>query len=395
MKFIYINKGASPSKFSEYLKKHNNILQQQGQKYNQLLMEGLVENGAEVLSISSRPLNRSMERKTFMKKETEHENGIDYHYVSYINLPVFRNMSVFLNVFFKTLFLKVDRKDTVVVCDALNIAASFAALLASRLRRLHASAIVTDVPCHRPSNAKVPTSQKINLWLMKQFDSYLLLTEQMSLVVNPKKRPYVVLEGHSDISMKDVENTLENKYSTRVCIYAGTLRRIYGIKDLVYGFIAANVPNTELHIYGNGDFLPELKELATKHDNVKYMGIAPNKEIVQAELKATLLVNPRPTHEDYTKYSFPSKNMEYMASGTPVLTTKLPGMPQDHLEHVYLIEEESAKGIEKALKQLLNKPAEELHQKGIHAKRFVLQEKNNVKQAKKWIDALKPLLASK
>ena len=75
MKFIYINKGASPTRFAGYLKKYNNRLQQQGQKYNQLLMEGLVENGAEVFSLSSRPLNRSMERRVYVKKEAEEEKA--------------------------------------------------------------------------------------------------------------------------------------------------------------------------------------------------------------------------------------------------------------------------------------------------------------------------------
>ena len=46
---------------------------------------------------------------------------------------------------------------------------------------------------------------------MKKFRSYLLLTEQMNEVVNPQNRPHIVLEGHADVSMKQVENCLEEK----------------------------------------------------------------------------------------------------------------------------------------------------------------------------------------
>lgn len=391
MKFIYINRGASPSKFENYLKKYNNNLQQQAQKYNQLLMEGLVKNGAVVNSISSRPIGRSIDKKIFFKKEKDTENGIDYHYVSFINFPILRNLTVFFNVFFKVLFMKKSKKETVVICDALNIAASSAACLAAKICGIHKIGIVTDVPCHRPNDTEPSLAQKINLWLMKRFDSYLLLTEQMSDVVNPKKRPYVVLEGHSDIDMANVENSLENKYESKVCLYAGSLRKIYGIGSLVDGFIQANVPNTELHIYGAGEFSKDLAELTQKYSNIKYFGIAPNTEVVQAELKSSLLVNPRPTGEDYTKYSFPSKNMEYMASGTPVLTTKLPGMPSDHLEHVYLIEKENAEGISEKLREILSKTKEELHEKGKDAKTFVLEEKNNIKQSKKLIDMIEDI----
>ena len=388
MQFIYINKGTSPSRFEKYLKQYNNSLQQQAQKYNQLLMEGLIENGSEVFSISTRPLNRAIDKRLFFKKEIEEEKGIHYHYVSFINCPIFRNITVFSNVFFKVLFMKKKHNETVVICDALNIAASSAACLAAKLTGAPTVGIVTDVPCHRPSSEKPSFSQKINLWLMKNFDSYLLLTEQMNSIVNPKNKPYVVLEGHADLAMSNEKNELSNKYPKKVCMYAGSLRRIYGIENLTKGFLDADIPNSELHIYGAGDFQENLKKISENHPSVKYMGLAPNKEIVQSEIKATLLINPRPTNEDYTKYSFPSKNMEYMASGTPVLTTKLPGMPNDHLDHVYLIEEESAEGIKNALLYIFSKTDEELHEKGKKAKAFILKKKNNVEQAKKLLNML-------
>ena len=390
MQIIYVYGGCSPKKYKEYVEVKGVRVQQQSQKYNQLLMEGLVSNGVRVDAISSRPINRAVDKRMLFKGEKDAECGINYNSVGFINYSILRKLTVFVNTFFKTLFFKTE-KDCAVICDALNIAASFGALFAAKLRGKKTVGIVTDVPCHRPNNTKIPMSEKINLWLMKRFDSYLLLTEQMNDIVNPKRRPYVVLEGHADISMNEVDNRLEEKYPQKVCFYAGTLRKIYGIESLVRGFLAADVPNTELHIYGDGDFRPELEKLAKENENVKYLGIAPNSEIVKAELKATLLVNPRPTNEDYTKYSFPSKNMEYMASGTPVLTTKLPGMPKEYYEYIYLLEEETADGVCEALKAIFAKSPEELHQKGMEAKEFALREKNNVKQAEKLLKLIKDL----
>lgn len=388
MQIIYINNGMSPNKFSEFLKKYNNQLGQQSQKYNQLLMEGFMANGRQVQCVSSRPINRKITTQKFFKGERENENGIEYYYVPFFNIKILRELSVFWGVFFKLLFKKGKRKDTVVICDALNVSATAAALVASFFRGFVTVGIITDVPGHYVSGNKLTRNGRVNIYLMKKFKKYLLLTEQMNEVVNPKNRPYVVLEGHSDISMKEVLNTFENKYEKKVCMYAGALRRIYGIENLVEGFVKANVPDSELHIYGNGDYVEELKKLCEKYHNVKYYGIASNKTIVEEELKATLLVNPRPTNEDYTKYSFPSKNMEYMASGTPILTTKLPGMPKEYEPYVYLLNEETADGVAKALSDILNKSAEELHKKGMEAKEFVMNEKNNIVQAKKVLEML-------
>ena len=136
MKLIYINKGTSPSLFAEYLKAYNNVIPQQAQKYNQLLMEGFVQNGVEVLSLSTRPLNRSMTKQKYFCGKTEKENGIDYCYVPFFNIKFLRECSVFFGVFFRVLFSKTSRKDGVVICDALNIAGTIAALCAFVLATL-------------------------------------------------------------------------------------------------------------------------------------------------------------------------------------------------------------------------------------------------------------------
>jgi glycosyltransferase involved in cell wall biosynthesis len=347
-----------------------------------------VANGAKVQAVSSRPINRTVDTKLFYKEEQDSENGIDYNYVPFVNYPILRNVTVFFNVFFKLLFMRANTPQ-VMVCDALNIAAAVATLGAAKLRGIKTVGIVTDVPCHRPNNEKIPLHERVNLAVMKGFDSYLLLTRQMSDIVNPKNRPFVVLEGHADISMKDRENLLSEKYSRKVCLYAGSLRRVYGIENLVNGFVQANIPDTELHVYGNGDYVEDLKKLSQQYETVKYLGIAPNETIVREELKATLLVNPRPTKEEYTQYSFPSKNMEYMASGTPVLTTCLPGMPAEYNDYVFLLKEETAEGVASALKGIFAQSAEELHAKGAAAKAFVLREKNNIVQARKVLEMIR------
>ena len=76
-------------------------------------------------------------------------------------------------------------------------------------------------------------------------------------------------------------------------------------------------------------------------------------------------------------------------SGTPVLTTVLPGMPKEYHDYVYLLEDESAHGVHQMLTKLLvDTPPEELKLKGRRAKQFVLDNKNNIYQSKRVIDFL-------
>ena len=145
----------------------------------------------------------------------------------------------------------------------------------------------------------------------------------------------------------------------------------------------SKVPGDDLRLwlYGAGDMEAEIRIAAERDARIIYFGVAPNSDVVNVQLRATLLVNPRPSNEEFTKYSFPSKNMECMVSGTPLLTTPLSGMPYEYIPHVYLFEDESVEGMACTLSRVLMLPKSDLHEMGLNSKRFVLDKKNNRVQA--------------
>ena len=383
MHIIYVSNLCTQKTFYKHFENSNLIPGQQVQKYHRLLVEGFSKNDVHVSTVSAPPITRENTKKVFIKLKTERVDNVEYNYLPVINLPFIKNFFVILFSFFKTLFLCLKHKQVIIVCDVLNISVTFGALLASKLCAVHATGIVTDIPAMILDKKWVV---RINNAIINSFSSYIFLTKQMNDSFNKKHRPYLVVEGQVDINMKDFDNQLANKYDKKVCIYAGALNKIYGVERLVHGFIHAKIDNAELHIYGNGDYEDELKDICKENHNIKYFGVVPNDIVINEELKATLLINPRPSDAEFTKYSFPSKNMEYMVSGTPVLTTILPGMPKEYQEYVYVIDDESVAGIANSLKEVLGKPNDELHHKGLMAKKFVLEQKNNVYQTKKIID---------
>ena len=354
----------------------------QSQKYHRLLIEGLAAN-ARVDVIANAPVNRSNLNKAFVRLPRETEGGAVYHYIPAIRNPILKLMAVAAGTFFKTLFMV--RKDTAVIVDCLNRTTAFFALSAARIRGCRCVGIITDLPDMLGGSR---FSKKMANFVIRHCTDYVLLTEAMNDYIGNKRKPYVILEGHSDISMRDRVPSMEKKSPVRTVFYAGGVSRQYGLADLTEGFLQADIPNTRLEIYGPGDYVKELQAIAETHANVYYGGMLLNSQIVDREQEAALLVNPRPTHEEFVKYSFPSKTMEYMASGTPVLTTKLPGMPREYYPYVDFIEEESASGIAAALKAVLARSDEELFRKGQSARDFVLEGRNNVVQAKKLLNML-------
>ena len=354
----------------------------QSQKYHRLLIEGLAAN-ARVDVVANAPVNRSNLKKAFVRLPDETEGGARYHYIPAIRNPIGKLMAVAAGTFFKTLFMA--RKDTAVIVDCLNRTTAFFALVAARIRGCRCVGIITDLPDMLGGGS---FSKKMANFVIRNCTDYVLLTEAMNDYIGNKNKPYVVLEGHADITMGQKVPSPDKKVSPRRVFYAGGVSRQYGLADLTEGFLLADIPNAMLEIYGPGDYVKELQAIADTHDNVYYGGMLLNTQIVEKEQEAALLVNPRPTHEEFVKYSFPSKTMEYMASGTPVLTTKLPGMPKEYYPYVDFIEEESAAGIAAALTGVLAHSDEELFKKGSAARAFVLDGRNNVVQAKKLLEML-------
>ena len=355
----------------------------QSQKYHRLLIEGLAD-GAKVDVVANPPVNRSVLSESIVRLPREEEGGACYRYIPAIRNPIVKAAAVGFGTFFRTLLL--IRRDSAVIVDGLNRVTALSAMLAARLRGRPCVGIVTDLP-DMLSGSRF--SKGMANFVIRHCTHYVLLTEAMNGYLNKQGKPYVILEGHADITMADRVPSLEKKTAPRICFYAGGVSKQYGLSNLVEGFRKADLPDTQLHIYGPGDYVKELQQIAAEDQRVFYGGMLLNTEIVDKEQEATLLVNPRPTNEEYVKYSFPSKTMEYMASGTPVLTTVLPGMPKEYHPHVFLLEDETADGITRKLEAVLAASDEELFRKGSEARRFVLEQKNNVIQARKILEMLR------
>lgn len=381
MQILYGYSNCTDKKYREIVSENNVAVLQPDQKYHGLLIKGLNRNGAKVLCFSGLPINRTVTSKVLIREKDEVEENAYFHYYTTLNIPVIRQLMIFFAAFFNCLFVRKE-KDTYSICDCLNIANAYGMLIACKIRRIPILTIVTDLPDMMSNNSIL---RVVNNSLFRAVDGFVFLTEQMNQRLNKKNKSYIVLEGHVDADAPVLDNAgkWESENGKKVIIYAGSILKLYGIQNLTEGFLKAEIPNAELWVYGDGDYRDELIEIEKRNPNVKYKGVCNNQEVVQAELRAALLVNPRPTAPEYTKYSFPSKNMEYMVSGTPLLTTKLPGMPKEYYPYIYLVEDETPNGVAKRLKKVLSVPELERNKKAAKAREFVLQEKSNVVQAAK------------
>ena len=255
--------------------------------------------------------------------------------------------------------------------------------------------LVTDLPEYMSSKKNIirDAYKKIEDTLLKKcyesVDGWVLLSQHMAERLPIKKDNWVVMEGiYNGLTDDAVEST---KSDEKYILYSGTLAKRYGIQTLVKAFHKSNIPDVKLYICGAGDSQKMIESYSQKDKRVRYLGQLRREDVLKLQKNAMLLVNPRTPEGEFTKYSFPSKTMEYMASGVPVLMYRLPGIPEEYFNYCYKVEDVGETALTKAIEDVLNKSSEELANMGKSAREFILEHKNPIAQMGKVVEFIKAL----
>lgn len=202
-----------------------------------------------------------------------------------------------------------------------------------------------------------------------------LLTEaMMDYVSKPVK--HIVMEGIVDVSTMDMKQVpiVTNK---EVILYTGTLRKIFGVMNLVNAFRMVHDKNVELWICGSGDSEEAIEEAARKDSRIKFFGLVDSKTALEMQHKATILVNPRTSEGKYTRYSFPSKTMEYLLAGRSVIINRLPGIPEEYYDYVYTPKDESVDAFAECISNVIHIDKDIREKRSESGRRFIIEKKNS------------------
>lgn len=363
---LYMSNATSYAVYDELFRTGKIKSGYQMQKFNNNLIEGLGKI-EQLTAVSALPY--AGEKADRINKEI---NGV--RYIGIKNSTGFLHKPA--NLFW--LYMEAERiikKNNIryIVCDAIALSPCFVSKLLGKKFKIPVVGIVTDIP-------GMLSEEKDSIKRMQNFDGYILLTKAMNEIVNPYSRPYIIMEGLCSSEIPELYLQKRNK----VIIYSGSLwRKDAGIEYFIKGFLKAQIPDYEFHIYGTGELVDWIKEISKRFYNIRYMGCVTNDEMVKIQSKSMLLVNPRPSDREFCKYSFPSKTIEYMASGTPVLMTRLPGVPEEYFNFVYTIDREDSNGVSNILKKILLQPEEEILKIGEKARNYVSLNKSQKRQCER------------
>lgn len=251
--------------------------------------------------------------------------------------------------------------------------------------------IIPDLPEYMSERTGV--GKKIHEWInrlsyyiVNRSNGVVYITEHMASRFS-HSLPYTVIEG---IALPDVN--IDNDWwqegidKKQYFLYTGTLDRRYGISDLIDSYIESGVNNYKLVICGDGNEREYVKKMTLRFNDIIYLGQLDHDKIVKLQSNASLLINPRRNEGEYTKFSFPSKVIEYMRSGVPTLMYKLDGIPKEYDEFFFNIN--STGEFSSKLREIAAMDGIALELMGEAAKKFIMQKCNSRRQVDKLISLI-------
>lgn len=369
-----------------------------GHTFQTALLSGLdvyYHNSLKVISSALTSSYPKVMKFNFEKVDFSH-NGAESKkdvYVGALNIPLIKLFSKFLRIK-KELkkSLKKGEKNTVIVYSLHTPFILSAYLLRKKIDKL--VIVVPDLPEFMGEKLnsikywlKKMDIKLINHCLMK-FDGFVLLSPYMCEKLPVGDKPWLQFEGIYKIP--EVLNETIKKEELRTIMYTGNIFRKRGIDILLKAFEMIDKPNYRLWIRGNGDMKQEILELSKKDPRIVYYEPVERDELLRMEIRSTVMVNPTPASWEFTKYFFPSKTMEFMASGTPTLMFKLACLPEEYNPYVHF-SEESVESLKEKLIEICETPQEELNRFGKSASDFIVQKKNAEVQAGRLVEMINNL----
>lgn len=352
--------------------------------YEANLIDHLKKNvdALEIISVS----------KGYTELESTYLN-IPIHAVKSVKKPIFDEI---IRFFYMVFLLRKWRKNTntskhdarIILMNA-PLEINLAVWIISKLYGVKVSSLIIDTA---KGNFKPDTLwNKYLYWcysqsekIYKYLDGSMALNKRVFEHLGLKDKPhYLTKIGYSCVP--EFPHGKKQNVKTKI-VYTGSLMYYDGTEELLEAVSRLENQNIELVIYGSGPLRSVVESYASRFNNIYFAGYLPNEKIGQVLREADLLINPRMPYFFTDVFGFPSKMIEYLLSGTPVITTQFAAMPEAYRQFVYLIEEESVDGIRDAILKAVRDDAAAKVQKAKDAYQYIIENNNYDSIVKEMLD---------
>ncbi len=315
------------------------------------------------------------------------DNELIAEKVSFINLPIIKQITKIINAYrILKKWSKIKKFEAKsIICYNAYSEIAIPVLLLGKVAKVNTICLFADPPIDPIKRRPIlKIFKKLENALFKKhirkFDGLITLNKEAVNRYSPNSK-FVLVDG--GFSIEDMPKNLCGGQWRNItegdsikAVFSGAITEYNGIINLIEAAKLVKNPKFILEIYGTGPLEYYVEEASTIDDRIKYCGKVPNEEMMKIQQNAALLINSRIVDDPISQYTFPSKMIEYLISGTPVVSTKLNCYTDEYLESMFIFQDETPEGMAKTIDDILSMDRNILIDKATNARTFILKNKN-------------------
>ncbi len=371
------------------------------------LLRGLLTtHGNDLSVITQYPVAAyPREKKLFVgHRHFNISDNIVVEQIPFINIMLLKQFTIIISTFIFILKwgIKNRNEQKVLICYNAFSHVALPVLWASKLTKARSVCLLADVPICNVSGygwlrrKLSELDHQVTRRSIRSFDGLAVLNEAAIDQYAPSSE-YVVIDGGLDTD--DISictpggqwiGITENEPLN--VTYTGMLGEYNGIINLIEATRLVTNKRFTLRLYGTGPLTEYVIDASKQDSRIIYGGLVSAEECRKIQHNSALLVSPLIPEHPIAKVAFPSKIVEYLASGTPVVTTRVNGLGPDYLHKMFLFDSTEPEMMARAIDDILSLDREILIQKGREGQAFVFEHKTWAAQSKKITGLIERLL---
>jgi glycosyltransferase involved in cell wall biosynthesis len=217
-----------------------------------------------------------------------------------------------------------------------------------------------------------------------RLDGRIVINESIVKYYSPDKDYILIDGGVNDSVIKSLFPLAVSKEDTYTFVCAGMLWDQNGTK-LILDALRINT-NSKIRVVfaGKGNDVELIKAAAQDDARISYAGMLSMSDLFKVYQDSDVLLNLR--LEEEVDFHFPSKLLEYLATGKSVISTAIAHAKRDYGTFLSILDEPSPENLSKMMDEFTSIPKDELYRRGIKQREFMLTKRNWQARTKEIID---------
>lgn len=216
--------------------------------------------------------------------------------------------------------------------------------------------------------------EKVAKKYIPQLDGRIVINENIVDYYAPDRDYLLVDGGVNNQVVGNLFSLAPSKSEKFVFVLAGMLWDQNGTKLALNTLEKYSDLNIDIYFAGKGNDVELIEQKAKNDSRIHYVGMLNMEQLFKLYEKADVLLNLR--IEEDIDFHFPSKLLEYLATGKHVLSTPVAHAERDYGEYMTVLTDITPDGLAFSINSIISIGKKEIFEKGKKARTYMLEKRN-------------------